>query len=193
MISFSKLGRVRQELGEYEVAIEEFQRGVIVLDKLIEAKLLVESSGKEKAILQRYITFCQNAIVATGKWEALLKSDAKQLPALLSIRATELAKRGRLNDVEQTAARLRDYKPASGITLYNAGCGYGLCAALAVKGKTKPTEDDFKLKQKYTDLALACLKEAIAAGYKDFDHMKQDSDLAALRDLPEFQELFPKR
>jgi hypothetical protein len=29
--------------------------------------------------------------------------------ALLSLRATELAKRGRLNDVEQTAAKLREY------------------------------------------------------------------------------------
>jgi hypothetical protein len=44
-----------------------------------------------------------------------------------------------------------------------------------------------------TKLALACLKEAIAAGFKDFDHMKQDSDLAVLRDPPEFQPLFPKK
>jgi tetratricopeptide (TPR) repeat protein len=189
---FYKRGCARAAVGDYEAAIDEFQRGVTVLDRLIEAKLLVESSGKDKANLQHNITFCQYAIVATGEWEALLKSDTKQLPELLSVRATELANRGRLNDVEQTAAKLREYKPASDATLYDSGCAYGLCAALAVKGKTKPTEDDLKLKKKYTDLALACLKDAIAAGFKDYDHMKQDSDLAALRDLQEFRALFPK-
>jgi hypothetical protein len=30
------------------------------------------------------------------------------------------------------------------------------------------------------DLSLACLKEAIAAGFNNFDHMKQDTDLASL-------------
>ena len=193
MISFNTLGRVRKEVGAYEAAIEEYQRGVTVLDKLIEANLLIESSGRVKATLQREITLCRDAIVATGEWEALLKSDAKQLPELLSLRVAELAKRGRLSDVEQTATKLREFKPASDTTLYNAGRAYGLCAGLAVKGKMRPTEDDLKLKKKFADLALACLKEAIAAGYKNYDHMKQDSDLAALRDLPEFQALFPKK
>jgi hypothetical protein len=95
--------------------------------------------------------------------------------------------------VEQAATRLREWKPASPDTLYDSGCAYGLCALIVVKGKAKPSDDEVKLKRKYTDLALACLKEAIAAGYKDFDHMKKDSDLAALRDLPEFQALFPKK
>jgi tetratricopeptide (TPR) repeat protein len=193
MVSFSNLGLARKENGEYETAIDEFQRGVVVLDKLIETKLLVESAGKDRAFLLQEIAYCWDAIVATGVWETLLKSEVNQLPSLLYIRASELAKRGRLKDVEQAAAKLREFKPASAATLYDAGRGYGLCATLAVKGKTKPTEEDLKLKQKYADLALACLKEAIAAGFKDYDLMKQDSDLAALRDLPEFQALFPKK
>jgi tetratricopeptide (TPR) repeat protein len=194
VFSFQRLGSARMGVVDYQGSIEEFQRGVTVLEKLIAAKLMVEVSGNWKASLQEVITRCRNVIVvATGEWEALLTSDAKQLPTLLIVRVKEFAKHGRLNDVEQTAAKLREHKPASDKTLYNAGCGYGLCAALAVKGKTKPTEDDLKLKKKYADLALACLKEAIAAGFKDFDFMKQDSDLAALRDLPEFRALFPKK
>jgi hypothetical protein len=42
------------------------------------------------------------------------------------------------------------------------------------------------------DLALACLNEAIAAEYRDFDHIRQDTDLAPLHGLPEFEKLFPK-
>jgi hypothetical protein len=40
--------------------------------------------------------------------------------------------------------------------------------------------------------SVACLKEAIAAGFHDFEQLKQDTDLAALRTLPELQNLFPK-
>jgi hypothetical protein len=37
--------------------------------------------------------------------------------------------------------------------------------------------------------ALARLREAIAAGRKDFAHIPKDPDLAVLRDLPEFKAL----
>jgi tetratricopeptide (TPR) repeat protein len=193
MVSFHRLGILQKELGAYEAAIEQFRLGIAVLDKLIEAKVLVEPVRKEKAGLERDVAYCQRAIIATGDWEALLKSETKQLPELLSLRATELAKHGLLGDVEQAATRLREWKPASPDTLYDSGCAYGLCALLVVKGKAKPSDDAVKAKRKYTDLALACLKEAIAAGYKDFDHMKKDSDLAALRNLPEFQAMFQKK
>jgi tetratricopeptide (TPR) repeat protein len=193
MVSFYNLGTVQKEVGDYETAIMRFQQGVAILDTLIEAKLLIESSRKEKAILEWEITYCQRAILATGDWAQLVESDAKQLPGLLAIRVTELAKRGRLKDVEQTATKLREWKPTSRTTLYKSACAYGLCATLAIKGKAKPSDEEAKLKQKYTDLALACLKEAIGAGFNNFDHMQKDSDLAALHDLPEFQALFPKK
>ena len=35
------------------------------------------------------------------------------------------------------------------------------------------------------------LREAIAAGWRDFAHMQKDPDLAPLRDLPEFKALLP--
>ncbi len=44
-------------------------------------------------------------------------------------------------------------------------------------------------RQDFIDLAIACLRESIAAGWTDFDHMQQDPDLAVLRDLREFEEL----
>ena len=46
---------------------------------------------------------------------------------------------------------------------------------------------------KSLDLSLACLKEAVAAGYDDFEHMQQDSDLTPLRELPEFPALLKQR
>ena len=128
MLSSYKLGMVAKELGSYTAAIKRFHQGVAILDELIEARLQVESACAEKSILEREMNYCRRAPVATGDWEALLKSDAKQLPDLLGIRATEFAKRGRLADVEQAAAKLREWKPATGGTLYDSACAYGLCA-----------------------------------------------------------------
>ena len=51
------------------------------------------------------------------------------------------------------------------------------------------TADQQTRRQEYIDLALACLREAIAAGWSDFDHMQQDPDLAVLHQLPEFEEM----
>ena len=122
----------------------------------------------------------------------LTKTDPKRLPSLLSFRATELAKQGRSEGVAQAAAKLRALEPRTNTNLYNAACAYGLSAALAVKGEPTPSPTEKAEQQKFVDLALMCLKEAIAAGYHKFDHMKQDTDLAALRGLPEFESLFPK-
>jgi hypothetical protein len=36
---------------------------------------------------------------------------------------------------------------------------------------------------------MAWLTQAVAAGYKDADHMKKDKDLDALRDREEFKKL----
>ena len=61
-----------------------------------------------------------------------------------------------------------------------------------VKDKSAPTPAEKAERQKFVDLALTCLKEAIAAGFHDFDHIRRDIDLAPLRGLPEFEKLLPK-
>ena len=64
-----------------------------------------------------------------------------------------------------------------------------LCAGLVVKDAAKSSEAEGG---KYRALAITCLKEAIAAGFKDFDHTREDDDLKPLHGLPEFENLFPK-
>ena len=75
--------------------------------------------------------------------------------------------------------------------LYNAACVYSLCAAAIKPEKDQDaltTEQSAAREQHIAD-ALATLREAIAAGWKDFAHMQKDSDLIPLRDLPEFKAL----
>ena len=75
--------------------------------------------------------------------------------------------------------------------LYNAACVYSLTAA-AIKPDPDPlTAEQSAARQQHIADALATLREAIAAGYKDFAHLQKDPDLVPLRDLPEFKALLP--
>ena len=52
-----------------------------------------------------------------------------------------------------------------------------------------PGTDATRLANDEADRAMARLKQAVAAGYKDADHMKKDKDLDTLRDREDFKEL----
>ncbi len=191
MVSQSKLGVLDLKLQRFESAIAHFEAGIALLNGMIAKRLNEDKAAREKGILEEGLRFCQRALLATGDWEALIKADPKLLPELLSFRITELAKQGRLADVAHAGAKLRELEPKAGGNLYDAACAYGLCAGLAVKGKPAPTPAEEAERKKFVELSLACLKEAIAAGYHNFDHMRQDTDLAPLRGLPGFEDLFP--
>jgi WD40 repeat protein len=88
--------------------------------------------------------------------------------------------------------KLRGMTPKTSGDFYDIACCYALCAAGAVKEKSEPTDVEQAEQKRLRDLALASLRDSIAAGYEDFAHMQKDPDLAPLRDLPEFKALFPK-
>jgi len=191
-VSQYKLGELDVKLQRFESAIGHFQAGIAVLNGMIATRLIEETATRVKEALEERLRFCQLAALATGDWAPLIKADAKLLPVLLSLRATELAKQGRLADVAQAGAKLRELEPKTNVNLYNAACAYSLSAGLAVNDKRAPTPAEEAERKKFVDLSLACLREAIAVGYHDFGHMRQDTDLAPLRGLPEFENLFPK-
>jgi len=53
-----------------------------------------------------------------------------------------------------------------------------------------PAADAARLAREQADLAMAWLRKAVTAGYKDAEHMKQDKDLDALREREDFKKLF---
>ena len=115
------------------------------------------------------------------------------------------AARREIDQVAQAAEALGNLEPKTPENLYQAACGYGLCAKLAAgwpglgpfpppKGAPDlkargPKAPDPKSEQKYIHAALDLLQAAVKAGYKNFSWIQQDPDLAALRDLPEFKKL----
>jgi hypothetical protein len=72
---------------------------------------------------------------------------------------------------------------------YNAACYLSLCIPLAEK-EAKLSEADRKEKARsYSDQAIGSLRQAVAKGYKDADHMKKDTDLDSLRSRDDFKML----
>jgi hypothetical protein len=64
--------------------------------------------------------------------------------------------------------------------LYDAACGYALCVPLADKAETR---------EKYAARAVALLRQAVTKGYKNAAHMKEDTDLDAIRQRDDFKKL----
>jgi serine/threonine protein kinase/predicted negative regulator of RcsB-dependent stress response len=187
MFSHYKLGEFAVQARRYDYAILKFQEGIVVLDRMIENGQSVEASQQEKAALQQRIQFCTVAQLAIGDWETLLKVDATALPQLLVLRATEMLKRGELAQAVQAGDKLRALEPQDKDNLYNAACVYALCAEFVTQDKPTPTDAEQAERQKFLTLALDTLKASVAAGWDDPEFIAQDKDLAALRELPEFQ------
>jgi WD40 repeat protein/tetratricopeptide (TPR) repeat protein len=74
-----------------------------------------------------------------------------------------------------TAEEIRERWPRNPSHLYNAACEMALCVGMVGEGKEEQT------RRKYTEEALATLRQAVRAGYRDFVHMRQDTDFAAIR------------
>jgi HEAT repeat protein len=68
--------------------------------------------------------------------------------------------------------------------LYNVACVYG--RSVEVVAKQPAGEDRDKLLAEYRKTGIDTLGKAVKGGFKDLDWMKQDPDLASLRELPEF-------
>jgi hypothetical protein len=73
---------------------------------------------------------------------------------------------------------------------YDATCYMAQCIPLAEKDEKLSAEKRTELAQQYADQAMLLLKQAVAEGYKDGEHMKNDEDLAPLRSRDDFKNLF---
>jgi serine/threonine-protein kinase len=63
------------------------------------------------------------------------------------------------------------------------------CVPLAERDSKLPEGQRKELAQSYADQALAALRQAVAKGYKDADHLKKDPDLDPLRGRDDFLKL----
>jgi len=142
------------------------------------ANRAIEANGDDYNV---YIPYA-NAFRGLGRLEEAARVDALMVRALrqqLEISPEDVRARilltARLAQVGESEEAIRHLetavalRPNDGNTLYNAACTYGLLGRKAE--------------------ALDTFKKAVAAGYRNMEWAKRDSDLLILRDHPEFVQI----
>ncbi len=72
---------------------------------------------------------------------------------------------------------------------YNAACVLARSATVAQKDPKLSASERTELARKYEIRAVAGLAQAVAAGFADAAHMKEDPDVASLRQRDDFKKL----
>ena len=89
----------------------------------------------------------------------------------------------------QAAEKLRDLGWDPPGELYNAACCMSLCIPIVEKDDQLDASKRQAAVQFYGDQAMKMLRDAVAKGFKDADHMKKDPFLAPLRQRDDFKKL----
>jgi hypothetical protein len=109
------------------------------------------------------------------------------LPGVLGLRLRHFEKTRDAAGCRQTAAMWEDLMRTDADGLYNAARLRAVTAAVCRAADTSPAGSEQADAE--ADRAMAWLKQAVAAGYKDAAHLRQDKDLDALRGRADFTQL----
>jgi tetratricopeptide (TPR) repeat protein len=113
--------------------------------------------------------------------------DPQLVPAVIDLRLRHFEKTKDGAGCRQTAVMWEGLKRTDANSLYSAACFRAVTAAVVRAADHTPV--GIKQAEAEADQAMAWLKKAVAAGYKDVAHMEKDKDLDALRDREDFKKL----
>jgi hypothetical protein len=189
------MGRVTADLLSFDASTKHYNDALSILDQMIANGENVHQAEQSREVvtneLREVELAASRAREALGAWEEFISRPGAR--SRLAQRISLLAREGRFDEIPQSAEMLRSLDSENPDNLYNAACGYALCAnAIQPADGAELTSEAQAQREGYIELALACLRESIVAGYSDFEHMQQDPDLAVLRGLPEFEGLLPE-
>ena len=105
-------------------------------------------------------------------FERLVKENPDFIDALIPL-AEAYTRKGQHEKALTIDKRLSRLRPKDPTVQYNLACSYALLGE--------------------KERAFETLERAIQVGYKDFEHLKRDSDLKSLRSDPRFQSLISSR
>jgi eukaryotic-like serine/threonine-protein kinase len=196
--SYCNFGVLVRDSGQPEAALAWFQKAIARLEavlakepRLVEARQFLCNShmGRAQALdnLGRHAE-------ATRDWERALELDYGHDKEFLRSHLAESRLRGFRKDKDSAgclaaAAEYEALKPTDAEGLYDAACHRAVCAAVVREDPKTPAADAPRLAKEQADLAMAWLQKAVAAGFTDAEHMKQDKDFDALREREDFKKL----
>jgi serine/threonine protein kinase len=182
--SYSKAGRHSEALKLLEDALplQKAKVGPDHPDTLVMMRSLAESLVKLERGAEAVTIIDECLRRAEGK-----AVDPNLIPGVMDLRLRHYAKAKDAVGCRATAAMWEKLKRTDAASLYNAACNRAVTAGVIL------TVDKFGRAGKdaaaESDQAMAWLKQAIAAGFHDAAHMKEDKDLDALRNRGDFKKL----
>ena len=85
------------------------------------------------------------------------------------------------------ATKRRDLGWDPAVDAYGAACTLARCVPIVEKDDKLDAANRQAEMQFYADQAMAMLRDAVAKGYKNVEHMKKDKDLDPLREREDFK------
>jgi serine/threonine-protein kinase len=180
--TYVNLGNLRTGLGQTEAALSWYAKGIETLQAApavgpnhAKARLCLRNAYEGRANALSLLT--RHAEAARDWHRALELDNGPDRPYFRLQRAVSLARAGDHAQAFSEANALAEVTDVNALTLYNAACVCSLASA-AVKN------DD-----RYAARAVELLRQAVAKGYKDVEHLKKDPDLDSLRGRDDFKQL----
>jgi tetratricopeptide (TPR) repeat protein len=179
-------GNLLRENRQPEQALDWYARAIAALEEVLRqvnvdatAALYLRNAhwGRAQALddLRRHAE-------ATAAWDRAVElSTPPQRPEVRLSRADSRVRAGQVDAAIGEAEELA--QGANAAVLYNAACVLALAA-------DRPDSSGAALsKEQCAGRAVALLRQAVAKGFKDAEHMKKDEDLKALRQRDDFKGL----
>jgi tetratricopeptide (TPR) repeat protein len=184
--TYVNLGNLRGESGGAGAAIDWYAKGIEALQAALAAdpkdataRLFLRNAHQGRA---QALTLLARHAEAAQDWGRA--ADLDEGPARTSFRlrrATSLAHAGDHAQAVAEANALAGDKDANVNTLYDLARVCALSSA-AVK-------NDARLADRHAARAVELLRQAVAKGYRDVEHVKKDTDLGPLRGRDDFKQL----
>ena len=168
MVSHYKLAEVAAALLEYDTAVERYTTAIAVLDRMIANGQNVEQSQQERAALANALRTVERAApkarVTLADWDTFISHPTARWR--LSLRIRHLARTNRFDEIPQTAAMLRSLYVENPTNLYNAACGYAVCAGAiqAAEGESLTADQQTRGRTTSTWPSPASANQSLPAG-----------------------------
>ena len=173
MVCYSKFGNVAAKMHDLVKAAEWYKKALDVAKQFEKSRVF----AKEAAILNNALAKCRTIedVVADVSSASKLPA-ALQAPVLAEALNFSIARHDPVKARQLAEALARLTQPDD---FYNAACGF---ARLSPSGDKETREQDARR-------AMELLQQAVAKGFKDVSHMKQDKDLDSLHERGDFKKL----
>ena len=164
-LGYWMLGRIYVALDKSKDAIEVFNKVTELNPDFYSVYGDLQIAYSQLGDKEKYKETLQKGLKAYERYLSQHPDDARAHMYL----ATDLVQVGKVEEAKNEAKKALELSPGDPLMLYNAGCFY------AQLGEKK--------------LAIDSIRNAIAAGYAEFEWLKRDSDLENIKNEPEFLEL----